>query len=418
MSDVGPNLFKGIAVVIDNGIGREDEIDKILKNIEENGGHAIKLLKLPDENYDLEHFARVSFFIMDWNLADKDGVPLEANVRLPDTFNKAMIADNIAFLKRLSQSRHAPVFIFSNEAPETVIEELSSDPDLLKSVAESHILVKRKSDIIDKLYDVLEDWASSTPSVLTLKTWERGYLRAANDLFIDLHDRTPYWPVLLWQTFDADKIPPEVEMNKLLNRLVESRMEHLELKLEPFLDKVAEQKASNEADYLKSVHRVLEGERFLRVDRLAENFYAPGDVFERSIDGGGKTYWMNIRAECDCIRGSDGLELYLLKMKSIPEADIVIDPRNGAIRNEKDGEAVIFAMMDGTTFAVQFKDLRVRTIKNLKSENYTRAGRLLAPFSTRVQQRYSSYMQRPGMPRIPPAFYPTSEEDKAGAVKA
>jgi len=417
MSGVVPNLFKGIAVVIDNGIGREDEIDKILKNIEDSGGHAIKLLALPEENYDLEHFARVSFFIMDWNLANTDGVPLEANVRLPDTFNKAMIADNIAFLKRLSQSRHAPVFIFSNEAPETVIDELSIDPDLLKSVEESHILVRRKSDIIDKLYDVLEDWASKTPSVLTLKTWERGYLRAANDLFIDLHNRTPYWPVLLWQTFDADKIPPEVEMNKLLNRLVESRMEHLGLKLEPFLGRVAEQKAANEAEYLKSVHRVLEGERFLRADKLAENFYAPGDVFERSADGA-KTYWMNIRAECDCIRGSDGLELYLLKVKLLPESDIVIDPGNGAIRNEKDGEAIIFAMMDGATFAVQFKDLRVRTIKNLRTETYIRVGRLLAPFSTRVQQRYSSYMQRPGMPRIPPAFYPTSEGDKAEAVKA
>lgn len=418
MSGVAPSLFKGIAVVIDNGIGREAEIDKILQNIEASGGHAIRLLELPKENYDLEHFARVSFFIMDWNFASEKGVPLEAGVRLPGSLNKAMIADNIAFLKRLSQSRHAPVFIFSNEEPDVIEGELSSDPDLHKSVEESHILIRRKSDVVDRLYEVLEEWAANTPSVLTLRSWERGYLKAANDLFIDFHNRTPYWPVLLWQTFDADKIPPEIEMNKLLNRLVESRMEHLDLKLEPFLEKVAEHKASNEAGYIASVHKVLEGERFLRDDKLAENFFSPGDVFERADEHGNKTYWMNIRAECDCIRGSDGLDLYLLKMKLLPENEIEIDTRNGAIQNERDGEAVIFAMMDGKTFAVQFKDLRVRTIKNLRTEKYARIGRLLAPFSTRVQQRYSSYIQRPGMPRIPPAFYPASNEENTKAVQA
>ncbi|PCK76955.1 hypothetical protein [Rhizobium sophoriradicis] len=418
MSGVVPSLFKGIAVVIDNGIGREAEIDKILQNIEESGGHAIRLLELPKENYDLEHFARASFFIMDWNFASQEGVALEAGVRLPRSLNKAMIADNIAFLKRLSQSRHAPVFIFSNEEPEVIQGELSSDPDLHKSVDESHILVRRKSDVVDKLYDVLEEWASNTPSVLTLRSWERGYLKAANDLFIDFHNRTPYWPVLLWQTFDADKIPPGVEMNKLLNRLVESRMEHLDIKLEPFLEKVAEQKASDEEGYIASVHKVLEGERFLREDKLAKNVFSPGDVFERADDNGNKTFWMNIRAECDCIRGSEGLELYLLKMKLLSESEIEIDIRNGAIQNERDGEAVIFAMLEGKTFAVQFKDLRVRTIKNLRTEKYTRVGRLLAPFSTRVQQRYSSYTQRSGMPRIPPAFYPVSKEVNPKAVEA
>jgi hypothetical protein len=48
-------------------------------------------------------------------------------------------------------------------------------------------------------------------------------------------------------------------------------------------------------------------------------------------------------------------------------------------------------MMDGKSFAVQFKDLRVKTIKNLRTDKYARIGRLLTPFSTRVQQRYSSY---------------------------
>jgi hypothetical protein len=406
-----PHLFKGVAVVIDNGIGTGEAIDKILASIRASGGHAIELGKLPPPDYDLEHFARVSFFIMDWNLAnDENGIPLEAKVRLPEMLDKQMVADNIDFLKRLRKSRHAPVVIFSNEDPDTVIDELSADAELHKSVQESHILVKRKVDVADKVYEILEDWGKATPSVLTLKTWERNYIRAANDLFIDLHNRTPYWPVLLWQTFGADNIPPEVEMNKLLNRLVESRMDLLALELKPFLETVDQERAKNHADYIKSMNGVLEGERFLRASKLKDGIYAPGDIFERVVSEDKRTYWMNIRAECDCLRGSDSMELYLLQLKLVENPEI--SRQFGLISNEKDTEAVVFAMMDGKTYTVKFKDMDIRELRKMK--DMTRVGRLLPPFVTRVQQRYASYLQRPGMPRIPEVFYPAAEE----AVKA
>lgn len=409
MNMVGPNLFKGIAVVIDNGIGSGEAIDRILQNIRDGGGHAIPLPALPSADYDLEHFSRVSFFIMDWNLANNaEGIPLDAGVRLPDTLNKAMIAENIAFLKRLSQNRHAPVFIFTNEEPQTVIDELSADAELHKSVEESHILVKRKVEVTDKLYEVLEDWANSTPSVLTLKTWERNYVRAANDLFIDLHNRTPYWPVLLWQTFGADEIPPEVEMNKLLNRLVESRMGLLELNLGPFMEAVEEQSEKDAPAYRKAMYQVLEGERFLRNERLREDLYAPGDVFAFPVPGEDrKTYWINVRAECDCLRGGDDHQLYLLQAKAVENVEERIDKTFGNFSNEKDNEAIVFAMIDGQTFSVMFRDMKIKTLKQIKKD-YTRVGRMLPPFITRVQQRYAAYMQRPGMPRIPPALYETA----------
>lgn len=409
MSVGGPNLFKGIAVVIDNGIGTGEAIDKILTTIRESGGHAIELLALPQADYDLEHFSRVSFFIMDWNLSNNsEGIPLDAGVRLPEGLDKAMIADNIAFLKRLSQSRHAPVFIFTNEEPERVREELSIDADLHKSVEESHILVMRKVDVTDKLYEVLEDWASRTPSVLTLKTWERGYLRAANDLFIDLHNRTPFWPVILWQTFGTDEIPPEVEMNKLLNRLVESRMGLLDLDLAPFMDAAEEQRKKDEAAYRKSMFRVLEGERFLRNDFLKENIFAPGDVFAFPVQDNRTSYWINIRAECDCLRGSDDLPLYLLQAKIVEKVDKRINREFGNFNDERDNEAMVFAMIDGQTFAVKFKDMKIKTIKQIGKDKAVRVGRLLPPFITRVQQRYAAYIQRPGMPRIPEALYETA----------
>ncbi len=240
--------------------------------------------------------------------------------------------------------------------------------------------------------------------MLTLKKWERGYLRAANELFIDLHNRTPYWPVLLWQTFGADEVPPEYEMNRLLNRLVESRMGLLDLDLGNFVDKVDEHRVKDQEAYLASMNRVLEGERFLRDDRLKENIFAPGDIFTRTGDQNTTTYWMNVRAECDCLRGSDDLQLYLLQVKPIPDVADRIDHSFGIVKDERDNEAIVFAMMDGRTFSIKFKDLKAKTVKQLRNENFKRVGRLLPPFITRVQQRYAAYIQRPGMPRIPAAF--------------
>ncbi|MBY5337018.1 hypothetical protein HFO99_24415 [Rhizobium leguminosarum] len=404
-----PNLFKGIAVVIDNGIGTEEAIGKILANIRAVGGHAIELLSLPKADYDLEHFSRVSFFIMDWNLSNStEGIPLEAGVRLPEGLDREMIAENIAFLKRLSQSRHAPVFIFTNEDPGRVMDELSADPDLHRSVEESHILVMRKVEVTDKLYDVLEEWANRTPSVLTLKTWERGFLRAANELFIDLHNRTPFWPVLLWQTFGADEVPPEVEMNKLINRLVESRMDLLNLDLTPFVETVEEQRKKEQAAYQESMYRVLEGERFLRNERLKEDIYAPGDVFEFPVQDNRKSYWINIRAECDCLRGDEDLPLYLLQAKVVDGVEERINKEFGNFNDEKDNETIVFAMIGGKTFSIKYKDMKIKTIKQIRKESGERVGRLLPPFITRVQQRYAAYIQRPGMPRIPAALHETA----------
>ncbi|MBB4859227.1 hypothetical protein HNO88_002556 [Novosphingobium chloroacetimidivorans] len=413
MTAIVPHLFKGIAVVIDNGIGKEDAIDQILASIKAGGGHAIGLTERPATDYDLEHFSHVSFFIMDWNLANDGGEPLEAGIRLPGGLHEAMVADNIAFLKRLSKNRHAPVFIFTNEDPGDVIHELSTDPTLHKSVQESHILVRRKVDVTDKLYEVLEDWARNTPSVLTLKTWEKNYLRAANDLFIDLQNRTPYWPVLLWQTFGEDGVPPNVEMNRLLNRLVESRSELLDLDLAPFLEVVEEQRKKDEDSYRASMHKVLEGERFLRDERLQEGLYAPGDVFAFPVQEGKMSFYVNVRAECDCLRGSNDMQLYLLQAKRVDDVESKIDHKFGTFTSEKDGEAIIFAMMDGDTYSIKFKDMKIKTLKVMKKEEAVRVGRLLPPFITRVQQRYASYVQRPGMPRIPSALYAAKEEQVA-----
>ena len=65
---------------------------------------------------------------------------------------------------------------------------------------------------------------------------------------------------------------------------------------------------------------------------------------------------------------------------------------------------VVYAMFDGATFSVKFKDMKIMKVKNIEKDA-RRVGRLLPPFLTRVQQRYAAYLQRPGLPRIPAAMH-------------
>lgn len=45
--------------------------------------------------------------------------------------------------------------------------------------------------------------------------------------------------------------------------------------------------------------------------------------------------------------------------------------------------------------------LNIRALCDLMRDESLRIGRLLPPYITRIQQRYSLYMQRQGLPRIP-----------------
>src|SRR3546814_2013748 len=93
-------------------------------------------------------------------------------------------------------------------------------------LASGRLLLKNKHDVGNKVYDVLNEWAKTVPSVLTLKTWERQSTRALNELFIDLHDRSPHWPVMLWDTYADDGPSPADDLGKLITRLVARSEEH------------------------------------------------------------------------------------------------------------------------------------------------------------------------------------------------
>lgn len=393
-------FFAGIAVVIDDEINKQNSsIRAIIDQIRSGGCHVVELSKLPEDDDDLSNLRGASFFVMDWQLepsliSDAEGTL--TRIQLPRGAEKAADKKKLNFLSKLTQERLAPMFIFTSENIENVKEVLSSDEKLYVEGQPTHILVESKENVKSKeVFNVLADWLNRTPSALVLKTWEQEYEKAKNDMFFDFYAKSVDWPVLLWKTFDDDGIPASDELGRLITRIIFSRMTPFHLEMGRFI-KPPPTQADEIASYRGKLLQVLEGERFVPAKGLHADSIAPGDVFK--VNG---KFYINIRPDCDCIArgGEDDITLYVLRGEKISakKADTFLDREYGTLR-EKDSEAAVFAMHQGESIVFNLKNLESRKWSEVRDK---RIGRLLPPFLTRLQQRYASYLQRPGLPKIP-----------------
>ena len=403
-----PSLFHGIAVVIDDEIEVAGSgILELKTQIETAGCHVVPMSKLP-ESASIANLREVAFFVLDWNLYGQSlkvaggEAPVAVAAGL-SYLKKENARKAIEFLKELKKVCVAPVFIFTDEDVDNVEAQIKKHTELHTTGDPSHILVKSKGDVKDTgIFEVLSNWMKQAPSVYVLKKWERAYSSAKNELFLDFYANSVHWPLVLWNTYKEDHVPPSGELGNLIGRNLLSRMIPFDFDLSPFdaAFKTLEKDGSKSHD---AVIKVLEGERFLPKNRLHGDVLAPGDIFKK-----GGNYYANIRPDCDCIaREGDvqaEIKAYLLKGSKITNAKIGerLSPKYGNII-ESDTESVIFGMTSGTTVSFQFGELLVEPSGGWMEH---RIGRLLPPYLTRLQQRYSAYLQRPGLSRIPKAALP------------
>jgi hypothetical protein len=351
----------------------------------------------------IANFREVAFFVVDWDLNRAElaqlGAEPGAGSSILEEQNEASI---VKFLQELKKVRFAPVFIFTDESVDFVESKLKKHAELYDADDPSHILVIEKAKVIESgVFVVLTEWMKKAPSVYVLKSWEKAYEKAKNQLFLDFYMKSTLWPLVVWKNFKDDSGPPRALMGELIGRNLVSRMTPLDCDLDAFDDQLKGIEKDAHA-YQTIVRKVLEGERFLLNSLLDSESMAPGDIF--TTDGG---YLINIRPDCDCIaRGHDtlaGLELYLLKGTEKSPADLGYVPGNGDI-HEQDNEATVFPVYDGKALCFKFKKLQMKKWREVKGN---RIGRLLPPYLTRLQQRYSAYLQRPGLPRLPSEAFPS-----------
>lgn len=387
------DLLNGIAVIIDDEIDVEKaNVSGLIRQIKNENIPCYLSKELPSVEM-IRHLGNASFIILDWKLRENP-VDLETSgVKYPDSLYDEDINLTIEFLKQLKSHYFAPIFIFTNEDKPSVIAKLQEN-NLFTDGKANFIFVKNKDELKDEntLFTEIEKWIKENQSIYIMKQWEREYQTAKNKLFIDFFNRSPEWPKVLWNTFENDKMNSSLDLAELIERNLYSRMTPFQ-----FDSSLLSGETNIEGD---EYCEILEGTRFIKNEQLHEKDIFTGDLFVNADD----KYWpyrLNIRAQCD-LRDRNP-ELYCLKGRLVDRRNINSPNKEGIVFKdgefrEKKNQVIIPFIDDGKIIEFNFRNLTVEKWNKIKDK---RKGRLLPPYINKVQQLYSLYFQRIGLPRIP-----------------
>lgn len=376
MTDV-VQLFSGIGVVIDEAINTEGDllngIQKIVLSIENKHIPLLKFEDLPDDEA-ISNFHSIGFLILDWNLSGVRPIP------------QATINNNIVFLKKLKKICFIPIFIFSDEDSRSIEVALSENGITTQNTP---LFIKKKDelDTVEKLFGEIEAWIKKTPSVYVLKKWEKTTREAKTSMISDLSSVHPSWPAVLAESIQDDGGDWNWELSNSLQNNLSYRIEYTEYDNEIV-------RVKQEGITKDEIRRILECERFIPNNKLPDYPFA-GDIYLTDSN-----YYINIRPDCDIIR--EKKDLYLLKGTVVDESrintgadDEIVFSQGGF--HEKINNCYV-AFVDGKILCFSLRKLYIKKWNEIKE---SRCGRLLLPYITKIQQKYSSYIQRQGLPSIP-----------------
>ena len=377
------NLLKGIAVVIDDEVEEEySEIAKIITQISERNVPVLKYSSPPEDQV-VKNFRGVSFIILDW-LFSTPGTPVSKEVQA------ANVAKNIHFLKEICKTCFCPVFIFTGDDLATITATLKRESIIPEDYNdETHnILIKDKNSLIgqNSLFDTLNRWIRTNPSVYVLKKWEDKLESAKTTFFSSFQNSCTHWPKIMWSTYGDDGVDKGHELSELIMRNIQTRITPID-----FDDTLLSSNAN--ASSATELRKIIEQSHFVSNTHLNANNIAPGDIF---VDG--SKYFLNIRAACDCInRNNQDIMLYLIRGNklTIPKTTTCFRPPYGF--TESDNYSIVFPIND-RAIEFRFKNLELKDWNEFKTK---RIGRLLPPHITKIQQKYAHYMHRQGLPKIP-----------------
>lgn len=225
--------------------------------------------------------------------------------------------------------------------------------------------------------------------VIRQKNWENSFSAAKADAFWNLFGKSPVWPKVMWESFTEDSVDPHSNLNDVIYRLVKSRASLTILDEK----KINRKKFKVNHDEIKDV---IQGMMFLDQKKIPSDEVRPGDIFKKGGD-----YYINIRPECDTIlkRPTCDGKIYLLKGSKVTSGQFKENYYNKKYGIIKSHTNLLLYGLDGKDF-VRF-NLSEMSIENYAEYSKNRLCRLLPPYINDVQQQFSSYVGRFGLPRIP-----------------
>jgi hypothetical protein len=386
-------LFRGVGVIIDDDLGpngkSENPIWGIKESFEEKNIPILPYYELPTAE-EVNNFNSVSFLLLDWKLVDS-----------PNGED-----DNIEFIKQFNEICFAPIFIFSNESPDSITRTLTDAGLYASEKKHNHILVKRKSELYGMgLFNEIEKWLRKTPSVYVLKEWDLSLQAAKNSLFWNFYKISPNWVKIFYETTQKDNTNFSYEMGELLFENLRTRCFPIDFDKETVS---SQSSTTTSPDEIRDeIRQVLEGQCFKKDDTSNDMIFT-GDVFfvERAVEeiGIAEGYYINVRPQCDCIPRENGqiiddVKLYLIQGKQIDisKEKSKFNDTYGTF-NDGDVKFTVFPIHDGKMVGFDLQELYIQKYGIIK---VYRIGTLIPPFITKLVQKYAFCMERQGLPRIP-----------------
>ena len=399
-------LMSGIAVVIDDAVTSEsavngatglegDLINRIIGWFEREWGLPfVKSSSLPPAVLWPNLFQAASFVLLDWRLWPLGSTELREQT----------IQEVIRFLE-CARKCLVPVFIFTNDDPENVTDELPEEIYQDPQTGRNFVFVERKDrlwvgDEVD--VGILESWVHGNASVYTLRTWDKVLASARNELFRSMSEKSVDWPRVFWKASVDDGAEPSASLTSLINDSLGGRM-HMGAFEEQYLGGESQDVSGGD------LRGLIAETSFRLAEFLPEDEIRCGDVYKRS---GGK-YWLNLRPDCDCIprsgEAAGDIEVHCIKGRKLGIRELRDDYYNESTGNfrERVYESVVFAIVGGRSVVFSFKNMQVMKYSAIREK---RVGRLLHPYLTRIQQRYALYIQRQALPRVPESAVETPSQ--------
>ena len=341
-----------------------------------------------------------SFLLLDWEFDTREEVFGDGglDVSIGNRFKDANEKRVIEIVKEVSQNSLVPIFIFSNQSGETIIKALDkADVDTTKT----QIYVESKSALVGEgqLFAKIGQWVDVHSGVYVAKVWDNAFNKAKNQFFATMCNNTSHWPKALFNAATEDSTEPGEEITQAISQNVISRMQPIEIDLEQIeKDTISPSK--------EEILGIMKGQFFL--DKGVDSSMV-GDFFKKKSG----EFYMNIRPTCDCIEGrekSDG-RIYLLRCSRLSDAQVARSYlQNDGHFNETIGCAIVGPLYENKFYRVDFGKVEVAEVAEWKEK---KVGRILPPIINHITERYSLYVQRQALPRIPKEIIPEiAQEDK------
>lgn len=432
-------LFRGIAIIIDNEIHQPNsDIFKICQTIEKENIPTVKFDSIPDKKI-ISSLKGSAFIILDWDFNSNRGMLDSSDeiITIPSTLsdeNKQLLLN---FIKELQKTLFLPIFIFTGLDEKKIIDQLKEE-GIYYDDKPNRIFVKQKSELksLDDIFNFFSEWLKKVPSIYALKEWEKSFYIAKNRMFLDMYSCSPQWANVIWKLIKNDSEDYSLEYGDFITKNLFSRMVSFS-----FNEEILGQEHMPPNSEVK---KIIEGERYIKYSNDDHKQAYTGDLFEREIiqdDKKRKKFFLCLSAQCSlsrksnpkliCIAGhemsSDEINVEPIRLTS--EGHLIIDKKNtfNVVSDykhndklieindlleknrdkiyvtsnndiiERGNSVVVPCIHDGKTlvFTLQPEIIEFSKLKN------KRVGRLLTPYITRIQQKFSQHIVREGVMPVP-----------------